>query len=190
VIVVIQCAATKRRGAGHLLTDAGKPVKFVAHPEFAPPDWACEYARPDDGGPSGTWRQVLVSYNSQPGHNPLRLFPAYQLYEKGIYERLVKRYGVSNVYILSAGWGLIRSDFLTPYYDITFSQTAEPYKRRRRADEYGDLRMLSNDVTDKVVFFGGKDYLDLFITLTNHISSERVVFFNSQVRTGAPGGHA
>ena len=30
--------------------------------------------------------------------------------------------GIDNVYILSAGWGLISAAFLTPYYDITFSQ--------------------------------------------------------------------
>ena len=187
MIVVIQCTATKRPGAGHLLTDTGKPVKFVSHPEFAPADPSCEYARPDDRGSRGTWREVLVSYNKQPAHNPSGLFPAYQLYENGIYERLVHRCGISDVYILSAGWGLIRSDFLTPYYDITFSPAAEPYKRRTRADKYDDFRMLSGDVTDEIVFVGGKDYLALFVNLTSHISSERVVFFNSEVRPALQG---
>ena len=182
MIVVIQCAASKRPGAGHLVTSIGKPVKFVAHPEIAPTDPACMYARPDDRGESGTWRQMLVAYNDQPGDNPLGLYPAYQLYENEVYERLVDRYGAGSVYILSAGWGLIRADFLTPYYDITFSQVADPYKRRRRTDRYDDLRMLANDINDEIVFFGGKDYLALFGALTNGITGKKLVFFNSQIR--------
>jgi hypothetical protein len=40
----------------------------------------------------------------------------------------VDRFGLENVYVLSASWGLIRADFLTPYYDITFSSSADAYK--------------------------------------------------------------
>lgn len=74
---------------------------------------------------------------------------------------------MEGVYILSAGWGLIRSDFLTPYYDITFSQSADPYKRRRRTDRYDDFRMIPDGVKDEILFIGGKDYLPLFCQLTN-----------------------
>jgi len=51
MIIVIQCAARKRSGAGHLLSPHGKPIIFVANPQVAPVDQAYEYARPDD--PSG-----------------------------------------------------------------------------------------------------------------------------------------
>ena len=61
--------------------------------------------------------------------SPFGLLPAYQLYENSTYNRLVDRFGLSNVYILSAGWGLIPADFLTPHYDITFSASADAYKR-------------------------------------------------------------
>jgi hypothetical protein len=63
---------------------------------------------------------------------------------------------------LSAGWGLIRTDFLTPCYDITFSQSAEGYKRHRKADRYQDFRTLPARSDEDIVFFGGKDYVRLF----------------------------
>jgi len=95
------------------------------------------YARPDDRSDTGTlWRDVLLKYNREPDGNPLGLYPAHQLYENKAYWRLADELGVQNVYILSAGWGLIRADFLTPYYDITFSLSADAYKRRRKADRY------------------------------------------------------
>jgi hypothetical protein len=91
------------------------------------------------------------------------------------------------VYILSAGWGLIAADFLTPYYDITFSQSAEGYKRRRKPDRYDDFRMLPNDVAEEIVFFGGKDYLPLFCSLTSAIRSKKTVFYNSARRPEVTG---
>lgn len=116
MIIVIQCAASKRSDAGHLLSAMGKRIIFVANPEAAPADPAHEYARPDD--PSGTgmsWRQVLLKYNEETADNSLGLCPVWRLYENRTYGRLVDRLGLEKVYILSAGWGLIRADFLTPY---------------------------------------------------------------------------
>ena len=74
---------------------------------------------------------------------------------------------------------MIRADFLTPHYDITFSGNADPYKRRRKEDEYADLCMVPDDTLDKIVFLGGKDYLPLFGTLTAKIRSPKIVFYNS-----------
>jgi hypothetical protein len=77
VIVVIQCAASKAHGVGHLLTPAGVPVTFVADPEIAPMDDEHVYARPDDDCGSGTsWRDVLVDDNKNPRGNRLGLLPA------------------------------------------------------------------------------------------------------------------
>jgi hypothetical protein len=74
MIVVIQCAATKRHGAGCLVTRDGKPVSFVARPESAPDDGAHVYARPDDVSDKGKpWRDVLLEYNAQAGKNALGL---------------------------------------------------------------------------------------------------------------------
>jgi hypothetical protein len=188
MIAVIQCAARKRSGAGHLVSATGKRVVFVAEPGTARADPGDLFARPDDPSDWGvSWRQVLLKYNREPEDNPLGLCPAWQLYENGAYGRLVERLGLQNVYILSAGWGLISADFLTPYYDITFSQSADGYKRRRKADRYQDFRMLPDDVRDEIVFFGGKDYLPLFCSLTSSINTKKTAFYNSACAPQVPG---
>jgi hypothetical protein len=182
MIVVIQCAASKRSGAGRLKRADGKPIIFVAQPKLAPADDGCAYVRPDDMSEGEiSWRESLLNYNSAPRVNSLGLWPAYRLYQNRIYVRLVDRFGSQNVYILSAGWGLIRADFLTPYYDITFSPSAEPYKRRRRDESYNDFRMLPDQTDQEIVFFGGKDYLPLFCSLTAPVQTKRTVFYNSAV---------
>ncbi len=180
MIVVIQCAASKRPGAGRLISPSGKPVVFVATPLAAPADSVHEYARPDD--PCGTgmsWRQELLRYNREAKDNPLGLVPAWQLYQNKTYGQLVDRFGPHRVFILSAGWGLIRSDFLTPYYDITFSQSADRWKRRRKADRYQDFRMLPDEPDDDIRFVGGKDYVPLFCALTDTVKGKRTVFYSS-----------
>lgn len=186
--VVIQCAASRRPDAGRLVSPDGMPVVFVAQPQSAPIDSACVYARPDDLSDSGrAWRDVLLEYNDTPANNPLGLLPAYQLYKNRTYGRLVERLGVERVYILSAGWGLIRADFLTPYYDITFSPSADAYKRRKKADQYHDFGMLPHGTDEEIVFFGGKDYLPLFCLLTGNVNGERKVFYNSARAPQVPG---
>ena len=179
MVVVIQCAASKASKAAHLVTADGEPVNFVAHPEIAPKDNGL-YLRPDDDAGKGkSWREVLLAYNREPRCNPLGLLPAYRLYENPVYTRLVDKLGIENVYILSAGWGLIRSDFLTPYYDITFSLSArgaDAYKRRRKNDRYEDLCMLGEGKEEEILFFGGKDYVPLFCELTQAVKGTRKVF--------------
>ena len=83
---------------------------------------------------------------------------------------------------------MIKADFLTPYYDITFSQSAEPYKRRKKADRrYQDFRMLPDGTDEEMAFFGGKDYLPLFTKLTHGLQSKKTVFYNSMYPPQAPG---
>jgi len=126
--IVIQCAASKVPDAGSLTDANGKSVLFVANPALAPQSETCIYARPDDpAGNELTWHDVLLEYNKEYKHtgaNRLGLLPAYRLYAPQIYRQLVDHFGVSNVFILSAGWGLISADFLTPKYDITFPNIA------------------------------------------------------------------
>src|SRR5262249_29194545 len=69
--------------------------------------------------------------------------------------------------------------FLIPQYNITFSASAESYKRRRKGDAYADFRHLGADVKGPVLFFGGKDYVPFFCNLTGGLKAERIVFFNS-----------
>ena len=188
MIIVIQCAAKKKSNSGHLCRRDGQPVLFVADPESAPAGVAYAYARPDDISDTGvSWRAQILEYNDKPGNNPLGLLPAWQLYENRTYERLVGKFGLESIYILSAGWGLIAADFLTPAYDITFSPSADEYKRRRKKNYYDDLRMLPANTTEPVVFFGGKDYVKLFCSLTEGFKGQRFMFYNSANAPGALG---
>lgn len=94
MIVVIQCAASKRPNAGHLVTISGKLVEFVAYPELAPRSTDRVFERPDDLREDGaSWRTVLLNYNqnvmwtsgSDFGKNSLRRRAAIQD-EVGLFE--------------------------------------------------------------------------------------------------------
>lgn len=190
--VVISCVAGKDPSAGHMRTENGRKVMFVADPEKAPRDGLIIYKRPDDPADSErSWRELLVRYNDEhkdsASGNPLGLLPAWKLYVNSVYRELVSAFGIRNVFILSAGWGLIPADYLTPTYDITFSPQADEYKRRRKRDRYEDLSMLPKDTRETVVFLGGKDYVPLFCRLTENLGSEKVVFYNSKVPPDARG---
>ena len=187
MLVVIQCAATKRPDGGYMRTRDGRRVLFVAQPELAPRLDDVHFARPDDlSDTGGTWREVLVTYNASPSNNPLGLLPAAALYMHPAYARLVDMVGNERVFILSAGWGILPASFLTPSYDITFSNQAALYKRRRRTDAYSDF-LLQTDSDAPMLFFGGKDYAPLFAHLTRTHRAQRTVFFNSQLPPNAPG---
>ena len=187
MIAVIQCAGRKARDAAHFQTAAGQRVTFVADPNAVGLSDDVLYEHPDDMSDYGwTWREALLKYNDDPSHNPLRLLPAWQLYDNVAYRRLFEKLGPEKLFILSAGWGLIRAGFLTPYYDITFSAQAESYKRRRKNDLYRDLNMLGA-ATDDLVFFGSKDYLRPFCTLTAAATGRRIVFYNSGSAPSTPG---
>ncbi len=178
--IVIQCAASKNPNAGWMVNHDGNRVLFVADPAIAPAKEGYVYARPDETGEDGTsWRERLAAYNRNGSANPLGLYPAHNLYANGTYGALAGKYGAQNVYILSAGWGLISAAFLTPQYDITFSPSAEAYKRRRKADRYADFCLLPDRCNDDLVLFSGKDYLPLFDALTKSHTGTRYVFYNS-----------
>lgn len=188
MIVILQCAARKHPDAGHMRLQDGRRVMFVADPENAPRQQYLVFARPDDTSDTGlSWREEVARYNAKPGANPLGLLPAWCLYENGTYARLAEQYGLENFYILSAGWGLIRSDFLTPTYDITFSASADRYKRRRPRDAYDDFRMLAGRTTEPVVFFVSKEYVRLATQLTNAVRGPRYMFFSAAQAPDAPG---
>ena len=180
MIVVIQCAAKKKRYAGYLRTLDNRKVMFVANPDDAPTEETYVYARPDDISETGkSWRTVLCDYNTNPGNNPLGLLQAWQLYENPTYKILADHSGLGQLYILSAGWGLISAEFLTPKYDITFSMVKkeETFKRRKHRAKYNDFCMLPSDTTESIVFFGGRDYIALFCELTAEITSHRHILY-------------
>lgn len=185
--IVIQCAASKARSAGSLRAADGRDVLLVAQPDLAPPQAIRRYARPDDVSDDGrTWRERLIACNAA-ADNPLNLLPAYRLYSHDVYRALADRFGLERLFILSAGWGLIPANFLTPGYDITFTTSADDWKRRRKGDDYEDFRMLPDD-EGPIVFVGGKDYLPLFAKLTAPLSARKLVFFNSRIPPNLPYG--
>jgi hypothetical protein len=91
VKIVIQCAASKVSKSGHFRMADGLGIRFVAHPDGAPADERFQFARPDDrvGDGSKTWRDLVANYNDVREGNPFRLFPAYRLYSKPVYQELV-----------------------------------------------------------------------------------------------------
>lgn len=186
--IVIQCAAKKMPDAEYMANKDGKRILFVADPNTAPSSNEFIYAKPDDSAEGGeSWRKLLLSYNKQSDSNPFNLYPAFQLYWNETYRDLVKKYGAENVYILSAGWGVIGAEFLTPKYDITFSPRADSYKRRRKQDSYNDFQMLPEECNDDLVFFGGKDYLPLFCKLSEDYIGKKFIFYNSKTVPNTPG---
>ncbi len=188
MIVVIQCAASKNPNAGYLKHRDGKKVLFVADPKDVPESTGYDCAHPDEKTDTGTsWRDELLRYNHARDNNPLGLLPAWQLYKNQTYRLLAEKCGTDRLYILSAGWGLIAADFLTPKYDITFSAQADAYKRRRKNDKYNDLCMLPIETVEPVVFFISKQYIPLACDLTEGHKCPRYLFYNSMTEPDAPG---
>jgi hypothetical protein len=122
-----------------------------------------------------------VTYNSTASENPLGLLAAYRLYRNSVYRELANAYGVANLFILSAAWGLVRADYLLPYYDLTFGYTkpADRYKHRMPWEQYTDFCQLHHGEAGPLVYFGGTSYLPLFERLTNHIRCNKIIFFAS-----------
>lgn len=187
MIVVIQCAASKKPNAGYLRSEDGRPVLFIAQPSIAPLTKRIIYARPDDVADTGrTWREELLSVNRAPRNNASGLLPAVELYENAIYGELAQKVGPERLFILSAGWGLIPATFLIPVYDITFSAAAHDYKRRRPKDRYDDFRLLPPDAEGPILFVGGRDYVPHFASLTSNSRAERIVFYSAAEPPRAP----
>ncbi len=181
MFVVIQCAASK--SGAYLRAADGREVFFVAQPEKAPENDRYVYAHPDDPSGDGlTWREKLLRYNEK-GENPQKLARAFELYDNAVYRSLVDVLGIEKVFILSAGWGLIRAEFLTPYYDITFNRgvarKGEDYKLRGPGRMWRDFRHLPSASGEPLVFLGGKDYVPLFSELTRTSNLRRHIFYNA-----------
>jgi len=194
--VVIQCAGKKRDEAGRLSDEEGTSVSFVAHPElYNYTADAPRQCRPDDeaGSGVGTWRDVLNRYNeryNREGSNPDHLLAASDLYRDRTYRDLVDALGSDSVYILSAGWGLVRAGFLLPYYDITFSPKAEPCVRRDwRKEGWRDFNHLTGaDIRpdEPIHFLGGLDYQPLYYRLTNDLPGRKVIHHKKSKKKSVP----
>jgi len=179
--IVIQCASGKAPNAGFFQED-GENILFVAKPSLGLGNKRFLYKSPSDISRNGTMYIENLSQYNRRSNNPYNLLPAYKLYSNDVYRALVIKYGLENIFILSAGWGLIRSDFLTPIYNITFStaKNVNPEFRRKKSDVYHDLCHLPLDSTEDLVFIGGQSYQFLFDKLTQNYFGNRVVLYNSE----------
>ena len=188
MIVVIQSSPDRQSHAGQFKNRKCQPVLFVADPAQAPDDVAVCHARPDTlSNFCIPWRKLVASYNAHPRNNPLGLLPAYKLYRDEIYTMLTEQLGAEQVFILSSGWGLIPSSFLTPDYDITFDAKAEAYRRRKPTDDYDDFCMLPKRSDEDLYFFGDRNCLKLFCKLTQAHRGARIVFHPKASPPEAPG---
>jgi hypothetical protein len=140
-------------------------------------------------GGGGSWRDHLARYN-EGGANPDSLLQAADLYEPPVYGHVAEAHGRTNLFILSAGWGLVRGDYLLPDYDITFSHVpaADRWKRRTRTDTYADFNHLAEPgavaAGESVFFCGGAAYLGLLRTLVERLSIGITAY--RRVPDGAP----
>jgi len=125
-----------------------------------------------------TWRDLIYK-NSKKG-NPLKLSKAYELYKEKLYGDLYTRFG-DRLYILSAGWGLVRSDMPLPKYDITFkSNNKIPINTIRKSQSrYKDFNHLNQNIED-IIFIGTPGYLKLFYELTEPLICRKIVFWKGQ----------
>jgi hypothetical protein len=166
--VLIQCAGSKIEEASTLIRN-GQEIKFVARPTLGS-DQCCPWDN-IDGNNSPTWIDCLRSFNDNaqqglpPGVTWGQGVPtqAIHLYSDAIYERIADAVGAENVYILSAGFGLVRGTDVIPKYNITFSNANKVLLNARitsrRRIPLGTLR---NEI-------GGADQIHLFLT-PNYIS--------------------
>ena len=89
-------------------------------------------------------------------HDAKELVNAADLYDNPAYRNLRECFGYKSIFILSAGWGLVRGDTKIPTYNITFSSAAEEDCRITPSE-----RAKHNSVLLDV---GTCDELHLFIT--------------------------
>ena len=165
----------------------GKDILFVSNPGEANKEGAAVYAHPDDVADKGRrWKEELLRYNTTPSNNYLGLLPAWKFYNRTIFTQLYESPDI-DLFILSAGWGLLSADFLIPNYDIAFGPQADPYERRGNKDTFDDLCMLPLNSEEPIIFFVGKAYLPMAYGLTHRAKAPRYVFYNSKSPPELPG---
>jgi len=167
--IVISCSGSKN---GENLVYNNSEITFVSSPN----EESKNHFNPDNQIPNEnrTWREYV---NSQENSD---LLESYKLYKPSIYNSLYEKYS-SDLYILSAGWGIISSEFKIPKYDITFSKKAEKNSQRKKTDIFKDFNHLEKvNANEKIVFLGGADYLKLFYNLTKDLPNEKIIFYKKK----------
>jgi hypothetical protein len=162
VKVVIQCAG--RKFGAPTLSQGGQALNFVANPRLGHPNGRA----PWDALPAlnrYTWIDCIRDYNDKkilPSGITVSkgqdLTTAGSLYRNSIYRDLIRTVGSQNVYILSAGWGLVNAADKIPPYNITFSSSNKIPKDARITST-----VRTNYSTVRQIIDGDED-IHLFIT--------------------------
>jgi hypothetical protein len=158
-------------------------ITFVANPQSPNQKF------PDGPGPQKgkSWREYL---NTQ--QNDKNLLPSYKLYTNSSYQRLRNKWN-NSFYILSAGWGLVRSDFKLPNYDITFSNQAAPQNYRNSnlnlPPVFQDFQHLEQGNKEDIIYIGSPEYLPLFFKLTQHLPNRKIVYWKKRTPQPVPNLH-
>jgi hypothetical protein len=164
---------------------------FVNKPELA------NEHHPDDKmhNKQTSWRDYLIKNQSD-----TNLKKAFELYNPtktkypNIYINLFNRYK-SNFFILSAGWGLVNSDYRLPKYDVTFSSGKKILDKTRRKKKsiyndfnqfYDDNKKLLINPEEDILFIGGKNYLELFYAFTRNLSNRKIIYYKGTLPTNQP----
>jgi hypothetical protein len=174
--VVMICAGGKHNS----FFKAYPKENFVNKPELS------NEHHPDDkmNDKKTSWRDYLI--NNQNDNN---LLEAYNLYTREEYRCLHRKYE-HNFYILSAGWGLVNSEFKLPKYDITFSNTANLRTKRNDnligAPLYNDFNLLNLDGKEDIVYIGSPDYIPLFFDLTSILKNRKIIYWKGMAPMPVP----
>jgi hypothetical protein len=170
--VIISCCSKKN---GNKFTHNGELINFVSQVD---PNNAF-YVHPDDliQNQNTTWRELIALQEIRND-----LLPAYDLYNPEIYTLLFQHFGI-DLFIFSAGWGIVRADYRLPKYDITFGKGKKNpiYAVRNPNQIFNDFNQLEGiDVNEKIVFFAGKDYVIPFCQLTDHLPNQKIIIYKNQ----------
>ena len=165
--LIIICASRKNENSRIYHNEIELKIKAISDPQnniFHP-----DYVIDEEEGFS-IRDIVLQSQNNQ------NLAPSYQLYSHPIYTDLFEYLG-DRLFIQSAGWGIISSNFRLPYYNITFNQNANLNEIRANDADYKDFNHLENaDNKEKLVFVGSIDYIHQFWQLVEELPNDKVIF--------------
>jgi hypothetical protein len=174
--VIICCCSSKTLES---FTYNGQTINFVAQvPPFI--EGRENYFHPDDFIPNEnrTWRDLI---EQQEIRNDL--VHAYELYSPGIYRSLYEHFGV-DLFIYSAGWGIVRADYKLPTYNVTFSNTHNKPNyaiRNNNNNHFNDFnQLLGIEANESIVFMGGLDYVIPFCSLTENLPNEKIIVYKNQ----------
>jgi hypothetical protein len=178
--VIIQCAGKKERNAKSFCNSGGR-ILFRAKPDSqsnSVTPWS------HIQNTSMTWIDCVQKYNGSgvlPDgifiENNAKLARAGDLYLRSAYRELINHFDYNSVFILSAGWGLVRGDTKIPAYDITFSNQAEKDCRITPTERSGYGTVLSDvGECDKLHLFITKAYLDYWNrAFTRYIQCKNII---------------